>query len=344
MQRIFRIVAIGTLVCLICSALPVQAQYRYGKYRYASADQGFFIFAEAALTNPRNTDTVVATFEQMDSLGGQGLTYPILPPWSDDPAGRLGAGYSWASGNKLVVTFWGFQTDQQAYGNGPTEGRLHFAIGPPIPTDVPGVYDGAYGADGTFDITTEITAQTADVAWVRELEVGEGADLEWSLGLRYASYEETMEGQYTTGLSMGSVPYYGAKSNEGEMIGLRTAIRGSVFLSSQISIDGGIGFSMLDGELTASSTLAEGNSTYDTPSNSAGINDDSRSGTIFDVEAVLTWHNSSDRLRVSLGWEQSVWNDITTDLVRNFPGTTAPLSERDSVTFSGYKLGLYYRF
>ena len=111
MQRTFRIVAIGTLVCLICAALPAEAQYRYGKYRYASADQGFFLFADVALTNPRNADTVVATFEQTGVISGQGLMYPIVPPWSDDPAGRLGAGYSWASGNKVVVTLWGFQTE-----------------------------------------------------------------------------------------------------------------------------------------------------------------------------------------------------------------------------------------
>ena len=88
MQRFFRIVAIGTLVCLICAALPAEAQYRYGKYRYSSSEQGWFVFAEMALPNPRNADTVVATFEQMDGVGGQNATYPVIPPWSDDPAGR----------------------------------------------------------------------------------------------------------------------------------------------------------------------------------------------------------------------------------------------------------------
>jgi hypothetical protein len=344
MQRIFRIVAIGTVVCLICAALPAEAQYRYGKYQYSSAEQGWFVTAEIAMTNPRNADAVVATFEHLDGVGGQNATYPVIPPWSDDPAGRIGVGYSWATGNKVVVTLWGFQTDQSSSGVGPDGGRLHFAIGPPIPTDVAGVYEGTYGSPGFYDIMTEITARTADVAWVKELEISESLDLEWSLGLRYATFEETMEGSYNTGLSMGSVNYRAAKSNEGDMIGFRTSVRGSFFLSSQFSVSGALGFSMLDGELTASSVLTEGENLVGGTTNFAGITDDSRSGMIFDFDTALTWHSSSDRLRVSLGWEQSIWNDIATDLVRNFPGTTAPLAERESVTFSGYKLGVFFRF
>jgi hypothetical protein len=344
MQRIFKYAVIVTLVCLVCAAQPADAQYRYGKYRYSTAEQGWFVFAEFAMANPRNADAVVATFEQVDAVGGQNLTYPILPSWGDDAAGRFGIGYSMASGSKFVATFWSFSTDQYSAGDGPAGGRMNFAIGPPIATDVPGVYEGAYGAPGYFAVTTEITARTADLAWVKELEIGESVDFEWSVGLRYAKFEETMEGSYNTGLSMGSVDYSAAKSNEGEMIGFRTGLRGSVFITSRISVGGSLAFSMLDGEVKGTSQLAEGDSIGGLPTNFAGITDDGRSGMIYDADVDVTWHSSSDRLRVSLGWEQSIWNDITTDLVRNFPGTTAPLAERDSVTFSGYKLGLFFRF
>jgi hypothetical protein len=344
MQRMTRNAAIGMLVCLLFAAQPAAAQYRYGKYRYSSSDQGFFVILEAALANPRNADAVVATYEQIDIIGGQNLTYPIVPVWDDDLAGRVGVGYSWASGNKLVATFWGFRSEQSSSGEGPSAGRLHFAVGPPIPTMEPEVYEGTYGAPGTFDITTEIRAATADVAWVRELELSDNLDVEWSLGLRYASFEETMEGLYNTGITLGSVDYSAAKSNEGEMIGLRSSIRGRFFLTGRLSVGGAIALSMLDGELTASSVLTEGESIEGAPSNSARISDDGRSGTIVDFDAGLTWHSSSDRLRVTFGWEQSVWNDIASDLVRNFPGTTAPLADRDSVTFSGYKLGMFFRF
>ena len=45
MQRILKNVAMGMLVCLMCAALPAEAQYRYGKYRSASNEQGLFVFA-----------------------------------------------------------------------------------------------------------------------------------------------------------------------------------------------------------------------------------------------------------------------------------------------------------
>jgi hypothetical protein len=344
MQRIIKMVAIAMLATLILGAGTAEAAYRYGKYQYGGTEKGFFLFAEIGMANPRNSDTVVATYEQADVDSGINFMVPVVPPWSDDPSGRLGFGYSWGSGHKIVASFWGFETDQQTAAEGPVEGRLHFAIGPPIPTGVTGEYEGTYGSPGFFDITSEISAMTADVAWIKELELDDPFKLEWSVGLRYASFEETMEGSYNTGFNMGSIRYSAAKSNEGEMIGLRTGIRGTFRISASFSLSGGLGFSFLDGELTASSTLAEGADLFGEPSNFSGFADDSRSGTIYDTDIAVSWHDSSDRFRVYLGWEQSVWNDIVTDLVRNFPGTTAPLMDRDSVTFSGYKLGFYFRF
>ena len=72
--------------------------------------------------------------------------------------------------------------------------------------------------------------------------------------------------------------------------------------------------------------------------------DDSRSGTIRDIELKGTWHLMNDRLRLSFGWDQSTWEAIAADLMRNFAGSTAPLRDRDAVIFSGYKLGVYFRF
>ena len=51
-----------------------------------------------------------------------------------------------------------------------------------------------------------------------------------------------------------------------------------------------------------------------------------------------------DAVRVWLGWEQQVWEGITTDYARNFAGTAFPLRDRDSVTISAYKLGVFVRF
>jgi hypothetical protein len=98
--------------------------------------------------------------------------------------------------------------------------------------------------------------------------------------------------------------------------------------------------------LTGSSSLTPSGSSNsaNTPSSLAKITDDSRSGSIRDVDLTVSWRAVGEAVRVWVGWEQQIWDGITTDLVRNFPGTVAPLRDRDSVVFSGYKVGVFVRF
>jgi hypothetical protein len=327
---------------------PAEAAYRYGRYGSATADRGFFVEVEGLIANPRNADVVVATQEILAGAGGINTISPIIPIWDDSFAGRIGLGYQWASGNKVSVSVWGFGTDQTSAGNGASGGRLHYGIGPPIFTG--SEYVGAFGSPGYFEIKTEIEAKTADLAWGHDHQVSESFKMEWSAALRYAVYEETSDGFYDnanagTG-NFGQTTYAAAKALEGEMLGIKLAARGTYAVTQSWWFGAGLGFSFLDGELTGSSGLVPvGSANVATePSSFASVKDDGRSGNIVDFDLRIGWRNASDRFRVWLGWEQSIWNEIAQDPLRNFPGTTAPLRERDSVTFSGYKLGLYFRF
>ena len=76
----------------------------------------------------------------------------------------------------------------------------------------------------------------------------------------------------------------------------------------------------------------------------ATLNDDSRSGSIRDFDLVVAWHLRNDKYRVFVGWEQSTWDAISSDLMRNLPGTTVQLRDRNSVVFSGWKIGFAGRF
>ena len=67
-------------------------------------------------------------------------------------------------------------------------------------------------------------------------------------------------------------------------------------------------------------------------------------GNIFDVDVAAAWHNSTDSVVVLLGWEQQTWDGVPADMMRNLPGTSVVLRERDSVTFSGIKLGVHLIF
>lgn len=306
---------------LACGVGAANAQYDYGKGRYErDGEPGIFLLLEGGLANPRNTDNVVAATS--------GNVSPIIPAWDDDPAGRIGIGYELASGDKISLTFWGFETDTRGTGTG----SFDFTIGPPFESS--GSILGDSGTD--FDIKTEISAMTVDAAWGRTHAASRRIDLDWSAGLRYANYEEEAGGFYFDGQ-----PLDASKSNEGEMIGARLALRGTYRLT-YLSFGAGVGFSFLDGELTASSGLKR--ASVSQQEGFAELKDDGRSGQIREFDIVASWHGANDRVRISLGWEQSTWEGIADDLMRNLPGTVVTLRDRDSVVFSGYKLGLLFRF
>jgi hypothetical protein len=300
-----------------------RAQYDYGGGGGLGGDGGFVLELEGALVNPRNTDNIVA------ATSSAGLFAPIVPEWDDDFAGRIAVGWEWGGRGKLLAGAWGYSTENRGTGTG----IFAFPIGPGIPAG-----SDYLGDTGTFfDITTEITAHTFDLSWSASHEATEAFLLEWLVGARYASYEETAAGSYADS----SFTYLASKSNEGEMIGARAGVRGR-YRFGVFSLASGLDLSLLDGELEARSSLKPQPATLS--QSAAVLTDDSRSGTILDFDVTGNWHLAGDRLSLSVGWGQSIWQGIADDLVRNLPGAGLELRPRDSVTFSGYKAGVALRF
>jgi hypothetical protein len=350
MKRLLNITAATLLVLLGAGAAPAEARYKYGSYSAGGGgESGFILFLEGMSVNPRNTDTVVATSALLqDYAGGVNTVSQIVPGWEDEFTGRIGFGYEWASGSKIIGSVWGFTTEQQARGDGPVGGELYYAIGPPIYTG--GDYVGTTGSPGHYDLLSTIEAGLGDVAYVRDHQLSEAFKLQWTAGLRYATFEETTEGFYDNAaandLTFGLVRYSASKNNKGEMIGARVGVRGTFNVTESFWFSSGLAFSLLDGEVTGTSMLSPTGLTNSAtePSAFSGITESGRSGSILDFDLVGGWSLSGDAIRVWIGWEQSVWDGIASDLVRNFPGTVAPLRDRDSVVFSGYKLGVGFRF
>ncbi len=321
-RRLFRL----ALVALAFQVLPAgtaSAQYQYGKGSYGSTqDQGVILFIEGHLTNPRNADNVVAT--QI-----AGTQFPLVPAWDDDAAARWGVGYQWEDGSRVMASLWTYNTSSDAA----ESGTFAFPIGPAISTGLDFVGDEGISVQAD----TEIEAMTADLSWGKVHSLSETLDLEWSAGLRYAKFEETALARYGDG----SFTYDAEKRNEGEMVGARIAVRGTYYLGRYF-LSSGLGFSMLDGELNASSSLAPSPAGF-SPTR-AEILDDGRSGSIRDVDVMAGWLDASGGVGISFGWEQSTWDDIASDLMRNLPGSKANLRQRDSVAFSAYKLRIDFRF
>ncbi len=306
-----------SIALLLCGTSAAQTRYDYGRSSYEPED-GFIVFLEAGLANPRNTDNIVAA-------SGPNV---VIPQWDEEFAGRLGFGYQWSNNSKLVFSVWSLSAEQSAADSLPTA-AFEFPIGPT--------------SGSSFDVTTEVSGLTADVAWGVTHEPTDAFSLEWSVGLRYASFEEITDGTYCTSATAAPCAANGTrtvdKRLQGDMLGAKVAGRGTYRMGS-ISASVGLGLSALDGELDARSSL--------TPQPAGTVPvlliDDSRSGTILDLDVNGAWHSSDDSFSVWLGWEQQEWEDIAADLTRNLPGSNIPSRERDSVTFSWFKVGVSYRF
>lgn len=336
--RIFGIAAIAALM----AAGTIQAEY--------SDDEGFFVFLDAALTTPHNTDQVVAN--SVDIITSPQTMSIVEPDWGAGTTERLGFGYEWAGGSKITVSYWQFDDDEEIAAEGPYGGFLNFAIGP-------ATYDAGYlfafGSPGSADFVGSVKATTADIAFSREVEMGDFFDMEWHVGLRYATFEDRLTGSYDVCASdecdfgyysFGEISFDAEKSNKGEMIGFRAGMRGTFFLTDDFAVSSGLAYSMLQGDLTSRSGLTPTgtfNQGIDPPTH-AYVEDDTRSGNIMDFDIAIEYYLLDDRLRLALGYEHSLWDGIPEDMLRNTPGLYTTLDERDSVAFSGYRLGLRFRF
>lgn len=341
-QRTIRTAVLALAVAALSLGNADAAKYKYGKYRSGGGGggQGFFVYLEGGLANPRNTDTVFATAESFG--GGLNTVSQLTPGWDDEVTGRFTFGYRWANGNRLELRAWGFEADTFASFDGDAGGALHFAVGPPICTS-PGPsgcdsYMGATGSPGFVNLTSEISATAVDALWARQEELGDAFTLEWAVGGRFADFEETFVG--TQGDNRAIESFQVSKINEATYYGARAAVRGRYSLTSAFSVGAGIGFSFLDGEIeaSASQTILGGSGTQITAF------DDGRSATIVEFDVRASWRSPGDRWEISLGWEQSTWEELTADLVRNSPGTARPLPDRDEIVFSGVVLGVGIQF
>jgi hypothetical protein len=351
MRRIgTRIVVIGLLVTVAAGSVQA-ARYRYGRGVGGRGEQaGVIVSIQGELVNVRNADLLYATSESLQIFGGGVNEISALgPAGEDDVAGRLGVGYQWANGNRLSASLWSYESSSSAIADGPLGGALHFALGPPIALGG-GAFVGDSGSPGHFDLSTTIETAAFDLAFGRTHGIGDEFSMEWSTGLRYASYEETTGGFYDDAISnagsFGDHRYTVAKSIEGTMVGARLAAQGRYFFTPSFSVSAGVGFAFLDGEIEASSALTPSGlvNAVTQPMSRSVVNDDGKSGRTADFHVRTTWHNGTDRLRVWVGWEQQEWSGIAEDSQRSFPGTTRPLGNRNSITLSGYEVGLSYRF
>jgi hypothetical protein len=335
----YRSFFLAAVALVIASGVPGTALAQYDPL-----DSWFFIYVEGGVATPKSTDQFVGVSVDAGGSGQIQTSTYIQPDWSSSPVFRVGGGFRWGGGSSVTVSYWQFDDDQQVAANGPVGGDMLFTIGPFIDT---GSGFANSGSPGHSDFTAGIQAQTVDIAWGRLKTMGDFFDVEWSLGLRYAHFEETVAGIYdnsaSTSASFGLEQWGAFKFNEGEMFGARAAVRGTYFLTDRIAGTASVGFSMLQGEVTSTSSFWDAD-LGGRPAATATINDDNRSGRIQDLDIGIMLFLSEDTLRLKLGYESSFWDGVSSDLLRNTNGAAITIPDREQVGFSAFTFGLYLQF
>jgi hypothetical protein len=342
-------IVFGLVLAAAISVVPAQG---YGSRYGGSDEQGFFLFLDAALAQPSDTDMVVGEF--VTAAGATQTSGRVAPDWGAGLSARVGGGYRWATGGALSVSFWGYDDDESFAADGPAGGFLNFAIGPATYYDGYPVFN--FGIPGSAAFKAKIEASTIDVAFSQTQELSDILSMEWSVGLRYASYEDGVTGTYDLcastgcdagyGYAPGEVAFAAERTTKSDMFGVRAGVRGKYSISERVAVRSGLALSLLTGDtnsrsgLTPTGTL---NALFDSPT-SLVADESNRSGRIIDLDVGMEFDLVQDLLRMSLAYEHSVWDGVPRDLARNPPGVLTVLDPRDQVTFSGVRLGLWVRF
>lgn len=349
MRKILACSILAAAAAVLASPAVAQSYgYGYGGYE----EEGFFVFLDAALAQPGDTDQVVG--EIVNASGTVQTAGAIVTDWGAGVAGRFGFGYRWATGGKLSVSYWQFDDDETLAAEGPAGGFLNFAIGPA--TYYAGYPTLNFGIPGqaAFDATLE--ASTVDVAFSQQQELSDILSMEWSVGLRFASFEDGVTGSYDLcaaagcdgayGYLPGEIAFDADRSTESTMFGVRAGVTGRYRVSDRVAVRSGLALSLLQGDIESTSGLTPTgtlNQPIDPPSRFLA-DESNRSGRIVDMDVGVEIDIVEDLLRLNLGYEHSVWDGVPRDLARNPPGLLTVNRPRDSVTFSGARLGIWVRF
>ncbi|MFQ5700632.1 MAG: Lpg1974 family pore-forming outer membrane protein [Acidobacteriota bacterium] len=292
------------------------------------ADSGWFITLDAALTQP-NVDQEYAV--QTDTTG-----FPVRNTRhtfdSDiDTSFRAGFGYGFGAGRgTLRVTYWEFDnTDGESK-------NLKGMIEPLVFGE--GYYSPFYYLSSASGVSTEFTSDidaiTIDVDYLRSMTAGRRMRVNWLLGFRVASYDETQT--FT-----GSDAFYVLKQEkelESDAFGVRVGAEAQFNLGRYFMLTGGLTASILQADTNGAAVQQF----FDTAgglvvAETNEANDDNLRAQILDIDVRAVW-----KLRyfdVFLGYQGSTWDGLVEDPLPSANGT-----ERDTVSFNSIHAGITWRF
>lgn len=348
MRRWLRVACLPAVATLmVAPALATGSEY-----------EGFYIELGAALATPGNTNTAVAAVNPtlIGALAGQGLDSEIIwTDWDDTLSSSFGFGYSWGAKGRLQVTYWEYSDNTREEGGAGSTLTSYpwMTIGPVSALGYGYLSPALYGME--FEMTQEIEASTIDVEYLRSVSPGESLEMTWGFGLRFADFEDNVDGNYLLDpndiLLSAQIPVFRKVTGDG------TGLTGGVGVEYQFTDPFGVRSHLRLGFLTAEVEAEHG---WDLP---GGVPAPFQKQTIEDETAVTVDFDLAGRFGVGdyvdleVGWFYTSWWDMAqVPLSRgelriggNFPQLNIstfdiPGESRDRITWSGPRIAVDIRF
>ena len=319
---------------------------------------GWYLEVEGASATPGNVNTPLLVSQAPLFGAGPFENETIFSDFDSSVAYRIGFGYSWGKKGRLQVTYWSYSDETStsafvpAYG-GTGSNYNWFTIGP-IAAWGAGYYGTNY-YDTTIDIEQEIEASTIDVEFRRPVTMGsENMTVEWGIGMRIASFEDEVRGNYFVDYSTGyNFPVSRQVDSDG--IGF-TASLGVEYLfpSKVLGMSSNLRVGFLTSDIDASHSAIDQDGYYATAGaivRESSSSEDEVANTI-DFDANILFH-AGDHLEFDVGWFFTTWSDlaqVSLSRGQGLSGTSfiqAPDlgdDNRDRISWSGPRARVRFRF
>ena len=322
--------------------------------------EGWFIDVDFALATPGNTNTPLLASAPADEAlccaGSTSFTNDIeWMEWDDDAAYTLGFGYSWGEKGTLRVSYWTYEDTADSSGFAPSyyyAGGYNFNWFTVGPTNSWG-YTFYYDMGWEFD--QEIEATTIDIEYTRTKASSNPLALTYGVGVRYASFEEELEGRYTAdplGAASGPWLFPAQRSTEGDGVGFTASVGALYDFTDYIGISTGIRVGFLTAEVESEHQIIDQDGYY----NLTGTVWSEESETEDEVANTLDFtvdvnFSAGAYLDIGVGYFYSTWSDLGQfQLGRSINGTDDQAGlringeNRDRVSWSGPRVSLKWKF
>jgi len=315
--------------------------------------EGWFIQLDGALVTPGNTDTAthMRTPTAQGSLVGVESEVDWVE-WDDDIAFRGSIGYSFGSKGAIRVSYWTYDDTTESEGaDYDAYGASWWTVGPI--TNIGFTY--YYPADTTWQFEQTLEAETWDIEYTRTKQVGNPLILTFGVGVRIASFTDTLEGVYSFDpIGDPNIRFPASRSIDSDGIGLTGSIGAEYDFSDMFGISSNLRVGFLTADIDMEHSLSDqgdysGLGAYPSFSESETFEDEIAMTYDFDIN--FTFHTGGF-FDIEVGYLYSVWTGMPQfNLTRTWaplgdPPVGAPPSipgeDRDHIGWGGPQLRLRF--